>query len=134
MPPVAAPERCPLNLTAKLLGKNDVPGITHSIVPGHPQSLVICGPSKRVVIPVESFEQQIVDEVNGLKLAPLGVFTCPMYDQRLREFGLFFNYPNGDVLLVQVGGTCNTVSNGHRAAFIVGLPLRTQIKGLLAAN
>ena len=46
-------------------------------------------------------------------------------------FGLFFNYANGDVLFVQVGGPCNTVSNGHRAAFIDG-SLRKQIRNLLA--
>ena len=51
------------------------------------------------------------------------------------DFGVnLFNYANGDVLLVQVGGACNTVSNGHRAAFIEGSSLRIQIKGLLAFN
>ena len=78
---------------------------------------------------------RIADAVNNFKLVPQGVvFSCPMYDERLQEFGLFFNYANGDVLLVQVGGACNTVSNGHRAAFIQGSSLRTRIRGLLTSG
>ena len=131
--PAPAPASCPKDLTAKLLGRNDVPGLTHSIVPGDPQVLVVCGPSARAVVTDTSRVQRIADSVNDLKLVPQGVvFDCALDVQPV--FGLFFNYANGDVLLVQVGGACNTVSNGHRAAFIDGSSLRTQIKGLLAFN
>jgi hypothetical protein len=130
--PTPAPQACPKNLTAKLLGKNDVPGLTHSIVPGDPQTLVACGPSARVVLTDPGQVQRIADSVNALKLVPQGaVFDCALYVQPV--FGFFFNYPNGDVLFVQVGGACNTVSNGHRAAFVGG-PVRTQIRHLLASN
>ncbi len=128
-----APQTCPEELTAARLGKNDVPGLTHSIVPGDPQVLVVCGSRARVVVTDASRVQRIADTVNALELVPQGVvFDCAMYVRPVA--GLFFNYANGDVLLVQVGGPCNTVSNGHRAAFIGGSGLSIRIRRLLAPS
>jgi len=117
------PATCPRNISAKQLGKNDLPGITHALVPGDPQVLVICemprfgsGNPKRIVVADSTVVSQITDALNRMKLTPQGsLFNCPVNYGPQPEAGLFFNYPDGGVLLVKVG-LCPLATNGRRAA------------------
>jgi hypothetical protein len=115
-----APATCPQDITANSLKKNDVAGMTESIVPGDPQVLVICdsppmgdGESLRVVLTDSNVVGQFADELNGMKLTPFN--ECPTSYGPPPEVGLFFNYAAGDVLLVKVEG-CPIVTNGQSAA------------------
>jgi hypothetical protein len=101
----------------KILRRNDVPGIDHRLIPGHPNVLVDCLPSRRVVIGDSEVVAEIVHGLNALRLGkPGAVYSCPA--DFGPTYGLFFNYPNGDVLFVTVDASgCRFASNGQRYAF-----------------
>jgi hypothetical protein len=121
-----APATCPNDISAGAYGKHAVSGTTQSIVPDAPQVLVICGPSPRmsdgesprVVVSDSGLVGQVIDGLNGLELAPKGsVYRCSppiSYGGNPPAFGLFFNYENGNVLVVRVGGGCIVATNGTR--------------------
>jgi len=117
-PPSPQPKTCPHGSRyTKRLHRNDVPGMHGHLVPGKPNVLVECLTSRRVLIDDPKVVAQIVDQLNALKLVkPGAVYSCPA--DFGPTFGLFFNYPNGDVLLVTVDASgCRFASNGQRSAF-----------------
>jgi len=117
-PPPSKPTRCPPESRySRMLHRNDVPGTEGQLVPGQPHVLVECLPSRRVVIGESSVVAKIVDALNALKLGkPGAVYNCPA--DFGPTYGLFFNYSNGDVLLVTVDASgCRFASNGTRFAF-----------------
>jgi hypothetical protein len=116
-PPLSKPRGCPSETSySRILHRNDVPGTDDQLVPGQPDVLVECLPSRRVVIGDGSVVAKIVDELNALKLVDPAVYSCPA--DFGPTYGLFFNYSNGDVLLVTVDASgCRFASNGTRSAF-----------------
>jgi len=116
--PVAKPISCPsVSRYTKILRRNDVPGTDHRLIPGQPNVLVDCLPARRVVIGDGEVVARIVHGLNALKLGkPGAVYNCPA--DFGPTYGLFFNYPNGDVLFVTVDASgCRFASNGQRFAF-----------------
>jgi len=120
-PPVVdmKPANCPREASfTRLQRRNDVPGINDQLVPGDPSELVACAPSGRKAVANGTLAINIIDALNSLKLIKRGaVYNCPNYTGS-STYGLFFNYPNGDVLLVTVDRTgCRFASNDQRSAF-----------------
>jgi hypothetical protein len=79
---------------------------------------VLCGPGARVEITAAPEVGRFADALNRLKRVPAGeVFGCPLdYGP---TYGLYFNYENGDVLLVTVDASgCRLASNGHSSAWV----------------
>ena len=103
-----------------------------SIVPGTPAALVLCSPLTRTVITDASQVASLADALNGLKRVPPGaVYPCPL--DLGPTYGLFFDYPNGDVLLVTADASgCRFASNGHVSAWLTSA-LLDQIRGLIPA-
>jgi len=123
---------CPKR-SAPWLAKNDLTGITHTLVPGDPQQLVACFHNSmatsrsRIVVSDTQEVGQLVDALNGQKLSPeiLGhtgkrpVFSCPVTYGGYAEWDLSFVYADGQVLALRVGGdSCLGASNGRRFAFL----------------
>ena len=112
-----APARCPKDLAARLHA-NDVTGTKGAIVPGTPDALVLCSPATRTVIARAAAVHALAAALNGLKRVPPGsVFPCPA--DFGPTYGLFFDYANGDVLLVTADASgCRFASNGQRSAWL----------------
>lgn len=109
-----APARCPKDLGR--FKNHSVRGVRHTLVPGDPPVLVLCGVGKRVVVE-GSRVHSLAAILNALKVVPPGnVYVCP---QDLGPiYGLFFDYANGHVLLVTVdAGGCRVASNGRRSSW-----------------
>ena len=81
--------------------------------------MVLCGPGQRVVV-TDVWVRRLSDKLNRLKRVPPGVaFPCPA--DFGPTYGLFFNYTNGDVVLVTVDASgCRFASNGHASAWTDG--------------
>lgn len=113
---VPKPARCPKDLFGRRW-HHGVPGVQHTLVPGDPPALVLCGVGKRVVVE-GSRVHSLAAMLNALKLMPPGsvyAFACPLDLGPI--YGLFFDYANGHVLLVTVdAGGCRFASNGRRTA------------------
>jgi len=94
-----------------------VPGTGHELVPGSPSSVVVCIGGRRVAITDPEQVAAIADALNALKLIQQGAeFDCTLFTEPIGA--LFFTYTDGDLLAVELGGPCNTVSNGTRSAFL----------------
>ena len=100
------------------------PGMTHELVPGDPQTLVICVMSSfhpsdypKRIVPGGDSANLFAREMNlGLKLVPAGSASkCSISYGPPLEAGLFFNYPDGDVLVVKLDD-CPAATNGRRFA------------------
>lgn len=118
------PATCPKTITAGMLAKNAEPGITHQLVPGDPQTVVICVTSSfhpsdypKRIVPGGDSASLFARELNlGLNLVPAGtVSSCPISYGPPLDAGLFFNYPDGGVLVVKVDD-CPAATNGRRFA------------------
>ncbi len=130
--PVApSPASCPKDLGQRLRA-NDVAGAAREIVPGNPRVLVLCGPGARVVVTDERVHA-IADALNHLKRVPPGaVYACPI--DLGPTYGLFFDYTNGDVLLVTVEASgCRFASNGRSSAMTDGA-VQASIRALLRSG
>lgn len=113
---------------------NQVPGTSYAIVPGQPRALVLCGPDARALMTNAVDVQRFAEELNHLKRVPSGaVYACPA--DFGPTYGLFFNYVNGDVLLVTVDASgCRFVSNGRSTAWQNRPILKEKIVPLLRAR
>jgi hypothetical protein len=129
MKPAHCPQKASLTL---LVRRNDIPGTTHRLVPGDPSEFVACSPSRRKAVASGTLAINIVDALNSLKLIKRGaVYNCPN-DTGSSTYGLFFNYPNGGVLLVTLDASgCRFASNGQRFAF-TSEAARKRVQRLLA--
>ena len=118
-PPTYAPVPaiCPKDF-ARRVRRHAVVGEAHSIVPGTPVALVLCGPGARVEIATALEVSRFADALNKLKRVPAGeVFSCPL--DFGPTYGLYFNYENGDVLLVTVDASgCRMASNGRSSGWV----------------
>jgi len=126
----ARPSRCPADAFARLK-HNAVPGTRHTLVPGTtPTVLVLCGVGPRTVVRGWRV-RRLVHQLNGLKQAPNGVeFACPL--DMGPTYALYFDYANGDVLLVTVDASgCRFAANGRRSSWTDGHVLG-RIRNLLA--
>ena len=106
------------------VAKNAEPGMTHELVPGDPQTLATCVMSSfhpsdypKSDRPRETSANLFARELNlGLKLVPAGSASkCSISYGPPLEAGLFFNYPDGDVLVVKLDD-CPAATNGRRFA------------------
>lgn len=92
----------------------NVIGTARQLVPGEPSVLVLCVPGRRIVVKrLGGF----VDELNALeRVTPNTDYSCPL--NAGPTYGLFFDYSDGDVLLVtkDMGG-CGFFCNGSRVTF-----------------
>jgi len=114
-PEVAAlPEHCPSELPGRL-PRHAVPGVATRLVPGAPTALVTCLASERTQINAPRVER-LVRALNALDHVPKGtVYACPA--DFGPTFALFFDYPNGDRLLVVVSASgCRFATNGQLSA------------------
>jgi hypothetical protein len=112
----ARPARCPADAQARLQ-HNAVGGTRHALVPGTtPTVLVLCGVGPRVVVRGWRVVR-LVRQLNGLKHVPNGVaFACPL--DMGPTFALYFDYANGDVLLVTVDASgCRFAANGRLSSW-----------------
>lgn len=111
-PPVSpAPATCPHSLPDRL-PRHAVPGVGHQMVPGAPGALVICVSGTRTVVDQDGLAS-IVDGLNHLKrVGNPHIFACPV--DLGPTFALFFDYPDGSRLLVEVDSSgCRFASNGR---------------------
>lgn len=71
---------------------------------------------KRFPVTDSSTVGRFVETLNRMKSVPAGAdFNCPVNHGPHLEGLLFFNYPTGNVLVVQVD-SCPLATNGSRAA------------------
>jgi len=114
------PVTCPRDLRWPVR-RNEVPGMTHVLVPGAPTGLVLCGPKARVGITGPGEVQTIVATLDALRRVPPGVvYACPIDVGPI--YGFFFNYPGGEVLLVTVHASgCRQATNGRVAAWAASI-------------
>jgi hypothetical protein len=123
-PAVAAlPEHCPSELPGGL-PRHAIPGVATRLVPGAPTALVICLASERTQITGPKVER-LVQALNALNHVPPGtVYACPA--DFGPTFALFFDYPDGDRLLVLVSASgCRFATNGQLSAHTDPKLLRT---------
>jgi len=101
-----------------------VPGVATRLVPGAPTALVICLASERTQINGPQVDL-LVRALNALDHVPPGtVYACPA--DFGPTFALFFDYPNGDRLLVMVSASgCRFATNGQLSAHTDPNLLRT---------
>ena len=115
------PPSCPGRADIERLTRRyQVQGAAKHLVPRTPSSIVWCGPGDRQVLLDKHVVGRIVDEFNALTLIDPGVvfWGCPIERRPKPTYGLFFNYPDREVLLVTVTTSgCLFASNGHRMAF-----------------
>jgi hypothetical protein len=114
-PAVAAlPEHCPSDLPGRL-PRHAIPRVVTRLVPGAPTALVICLASQRTQITGPKVEG-LVRALNPLNHVPPGtVYACPA--DFGPTFALFFDYPDGDRLLVLVSASgCRFATNGQLSA------------------
>jgi hypothetical protein len=114
-PAVAAlPEHCPSDLPGRL-PRHAIPRVVTRLVPGAPTALVICLASERTQITGPKVEG-LVRALNALNHVPPGtVYACPA--DFGPTFALFFDYPDGDRLLVLVSASgCRFATNGQLSA------------------
>jgi hypothetical protein len=111
-PPVSpAPATCPHSLPDRL-PRHAVPGVGHQMVPGAPGALVICVSGTRTVVDQTGLAP-IADRLNHLKrVGNPHIFACPL--DLGPTFALFFDYPDGSRLLVEVDSSgCRFATNGR---------------------
>lgn len=108
------PEHCPSHLPARL-PRHAIPGVATKLVPGAPNAVVICLASERTQITGPQVER-LVRALNALDHVPPGtVYACPA--DFGPTFALFFDYPDGDRLLVLVSASgCRFATNGQLSA------------------
>ena len=114
-PAVAAlPDHCPSHLPARL-PRHAMPGVATRLVPGAPTALVICVGSERTQITGPQVER-LVRALDALDHVPPGtVYACPA--DFGPTFALFFDYEDGDRLLVLVSTSgCRFATNGQLSA------------------
>jgi hypothetical protein len=123
-PPVSpAPATCPHALPDRL-PRHGVPGVAHQMVPGTPGALVICVSGTRTVLD-RSQLVPIAERLNHLKrVGNPHIFACPV--DLGPTFALFFDYPDGSRLLVDVDSSgCRFATNGRITGFADTRLLRT---------
>jgi hypothetical protein len=117
LPPPVTPEpaTCPHSLPDRL-PRHAVPGVGHQMVPGAPGALVICVSERRAVVDQDGLGP-IVDGLNHLKrVGNPHVFACPV--DLGPTFALFFDYPDGSRLLIEVDSSgCRFATNGRITVF-----------------
>ena len=130
------PGSCPSQVRlSTILRRNDTSGLAHRLVPGHPSAVVECGPGAQKVLFGGAPELgQLVHSLNSLEPVPGNefVWVCPidLGPKTQPTYGLFFSYPDGDVVLVTVAtGGCRFASNGHRIAY-TNDAVQKQVKSL----
>jgi hypothetical protein len=115
-PPVSpAPATCPHALPDRL-PRHAMPGVAYQMVPGTPGALVICVSGTRTVLD-RSQLVPIAERLNHLKrVGNPHIFACPV--DLGPTFALFFDYPDGSRLLVEVDSSgCRFASNGRITGF-----------------
>jgi len=92
-----------------------MPGVATTLVPGAPTALVICVGRERTQNTGPRVER-LVRALNALDHVPPGtVYACPA--DFGPTFALFFDYPDGDRLLVLVSASgCRFATNGRLSA------------------
>ena len=123
-PPVSpAPSTCPHVLPDRL-PRHAVPGVAHQMIPGTPGALVICVSGTRTVLD-RSQVVPIAERLNHLKrVGNPHIFACPV--DLGPTFALFFDYPDGSRLLVEVDSSgCRFATNGRTTGFADTRLLRT---------
>ena len=110
-PPVSpAPATCPHSLPDPL-PRHAMPGVGARMVPPTPGALVICVSATRTVADPASVTR-LADRLNGLEHVSPAVFSCPV--DFGPTFALFFDYPDGTRLLVEVDSSgCRFATNGR---------------------
>jgi hypothetical protein len=119
----ALPAHCPRELPGRL-PRHAIPGVATQLVPGAPTALVICLASERTQITGPQVDR-LVRALNALNHVPPGtVYHCPA--DFGPTFALFFDYHDGDRLLVMVSASgCRFATNGQLSAHTDPKLLRT---------
>jgi hypothetical protein len=112
-----APAACPKEVLGRPSGSG-IPGRSDTLVPDTPSVLVLCGPGSRAVVADQGQVLRLASALNGLRHVPRGTaYACPA--DFGPTYGLFFDYSNGDVLLVTVSASgCRFASNGRLSAVL----------------
>jgi hypothetical protein len=107
---------CPSDLSD--VHTSDVPGMNDVLVPGHPDSFGWCESGNAAGRAIDqAATKRVQNVVNALPLLMAGnAYGCNQ--SRGPAYGVFFHYPDGDVLLIRYsfGPACPLVTNGHRTA------------------
>src|SRR5207249_10300788 len=98
---------CPYQLT-----RTAVPMVTYHMVPDSPDAMVICVSRSRIVVD-QADVAKVASDLNRLQLVPSPhIFACPV--DFGPTFALFFDYPDGSRLLVEVHASgCRFATNGR---------------------
>jgi hypothetical protein len=106
------PERCPHALPDRL-PREAMAGVGRFMVPPTPGALVICVSGTRTVVDPAQVAP-LADDLNRLeRVRSAHIFACPA--DLGPTFALFFDYPDGTRLLVEVDSSgCRFATNGRR--------------------
>ena len=109
------PATCPKDVK-RAIQTSDISGLAGRMVPGAPIALVVCRGDSRVEITDTTRVTTFTAALNALPRVPPGVFSCPASPDP--DFGLFFNFENGEVVGVDVDTDCSAATNGHKAGWL----------------